>query len=194
MFHFVVSGGITYLCMADESFKRRIPFAFLEDIKNRFVSNYGDGAATANAYGMNNDFAPVLKRQLDYFSNDPSADQLRKVKGEIEDVKQVMVTNIDKVLQRGDKIDILVNKTEDLNQQAFKFKKSSTSLRRSMAWKNMKMRLMMFLVVVGVIYFFATLICGGFALAECFPPDDPGDEGERLAVKLAHPGLDRLRN
>ena len=33
VFHYVVEDSITYLCMADEDFKRRIPFAFLEDIK-----------------------------------------------------------------------------------------------------------------------------------------------------------------
>ena len=38
VFHYLVEGNITYLCMADESMKRRIPFTFLEDIKRRFVS------------------------------------------------------------------------------------------------------------------------------------------------------------
>ena len=37
IFHYIVADGITYLCMADESFGRRIPYAFLDNIKNRFV-------------------------------------------------------------------------------------------------------------------------------------------------------------
>ena len=36
VFHYLVEGNITYLCMADESMKRRIPFTFLEDVKRRF--------------------------------------------------------------------------------------------------------------------------------------------------------------
>ncbi len=34
-FHYIVEGGITYLCMSSDMVKRRIPFAFLEDIKSR---------------------------------------------------------------------------------------------------------------------------------------------------------------
>jgi len=35
-----------------------------------------------------------------------------------------MIDNIDRVLERGEKIELLVNKTDQLNQQAFKFEKT----------------------------------------------------------------------
>lgn len=35
-----------------------------------------------------------------------------------------MIENIDRVLERGEKIELLVDKTDRLNQQAFKFEKS----------------------------------------------------------------------
>ena len=39
---------------------RRIPFAFLEDVKGRFVSRYGSAApATAVAYEYNTEFSKV---------------------------------------------------------------------------------------------------------------------------------------
>jgi len=50
--------------MADEDFGRRIPFAFLEDIKNRFKTAYGTKGKTAMAYAMNDEFSKVLKRQM----------------------------------------------------------------------------------------------------------------------------------
>lgn len=40
IFHYVVEDGLVYMTMADEAFGRRIPFAFLEDIKNRFKAAY----------------------------------------------------------------------------------------------------------------------------------------------------------
>lgn len=42
VFHYRVDDGLTYLCMADEDSRRRIPFAFLQEIKNRFQATYGD--------------------------------------------------------------------------------------------------------------------------------------------------------
>ena len=50
--------------MADEEFGRRVPFAFLEDIKNRFKSLYGNKGKTAMAYAMNEEFSKVLKKQM----------------------------------------------------------------------------------------------------------------------------------
>ncbi len=64
VFHYVVERGITYLCLADEKQKRRIPFLFLEDVKGRFQQTYGDRAATAIAFAMNAEFARVLQERL----------------------------------------------------------------------------------------------------------------------------------
>jgi len=118
--------------MADEEFGRRVPFAFLEDIKNRFKSLYGNKGKTAMAYAMNEEFSKVLKKQMvsvilslvairhsvilislcflplllfhfllglqDFYSNNPNADKLTEVRGEIQAVKEVMVQNIGTLL------------------------------------------------------------------------------------------------
>ena len=49
---------------------------------------------------------------MDSFSRerDTSQDRVNRVQGEIEEVRQVMVENIDKVLERGEKIELLVDK------------------------------------------------------------------------------------
>ena len=44
-----------------------------------------------------------------------------------------------RVLERGEKIELLVDKAENLNQQAFKFRKQSTALKRAMWLKNLKL-------------------------------------------------------
>lgn len=46
-----------YCVVADESVGRQVPMAFLERIKDDFVSRYGGGkAATAMANGLNKEF------------------------------------------------------------------------------------------------------------------------------------------
>ncbi len=139
LFHVVCAAGIVYLCMADEAFGRRIPFAFLEEVRDRFGAAYGGGATTALAYAYNTEFSRVLHQQMDYFSSNPAADALSRAKGEMAEVKSVMVENIDKVLDRGEKIELLVDKTEGLSGDAFRFKKQTTRLKQQMWVKNMKM-------------------------------------------------------
>ena len=61
----------------------RIPFAFLEDIHQRFVKTYARTILSAPAYAMNDEFSRVLSQQMDHYSNDPNADRLNRLKGEM---------------------------------------------------------------------------------------------------------------
>ena len=91
-FHYIVQGGITFLCVVDAQLTRRLAFLFLIDIKDRFVSNYGDRAQTAIAWAMNTEFARVLKDRMEYFNDNPNADPQRG--RQIEDVKSAMLASI----------------------------------------------------------------------------------------------------
>lgn len=161
-FHYVVENGICFLCMSDEQNRHRIPFAFLQEIKELFTSKYGmDVPQRAIAFSLNEEFSKTIADRMDYYNSAGSnVDGLAAVKNQIEDVKGVMVENIEKVLERGEKIELLVDKTDRLNQQAFQFKSSSRELRRTMWWKNV--RWAAFLTVAGgfAVFFVAGLICG----------------------------------
>ncbi|RUP12824.1 regulated-snare-like domain-containing protein [Jimgerdemannia flammicorona] len=64
LFHYICEDGLTYMCMADDSFNRRIPFAFLQDIKERFLTAYGrDRPHSALPYGMN-EFSKTIAKQM----------------------------------------------------------------------------------------------------------------------------------
>ncbi|KAG4136837.1 hypothetical protein ERO13_D07G033200v2 [Gossypium hirsutum] len=86
IFHVKRTDGLTVLCMADESAGRRIPFAFLEDIHQRFVRTYGRAVFSALPYGMNDEFSRVLSQQMEYYSSDPNADRINRLKGEMSQV------------------------------------------------------------------------------------------------------------
>lgn len=49
----------------------------------RFMKNYGRVAHYAPAYAMNDEFSRVLHQQMEFFSSNPSADTLNRVKGEV---------------------------------------------------------------------------------------------------------------
>ncbi|KAL3772216.1 hypothetical protein ACHAW5_009363 [Stephanodiscus triporus] len=149
VFHYVVEGGICFLCMSDEHNRHRIPFAFLQEIKDLFHSKYGvEVPQRAIAFSLNEEFSKVIQDRMDYYNNAGSnIDGLSAVKNQIEDVKGVMVENIEKVLERGEKIELLVDKTDRLNQQAFQFVSNSKKLRTAMWWKNA--RWAAFLTVAG---------------------------------------------
>ena len=49
---------------------------------------------------------------MEFYSFDPEADKLTAVQHKIEEVKQRMVTNVEKAIERGEKIEELVDKYE----------------------------------------------------------------------------------
>jgi len=172
IFHYIVDDGLVFLTMADEAFGRRLPFTFLEDIRTRFRATYGDRGRTAMAGAMNEDFGRVLQVQMEYYSNNPGADKITKVKEQIDEVKEIMVQNIEKVLERSEKIELLVDKTEALNANALNFKRQSTGLRQAMFWKNVKLWIILGIVAVIVIYVIVAIICGPL-LKSCISSSSP---------------------
>lgn len=50
-----------------------------------------------------------------------------------------MVENIDKVLDRGDRLELLVDKTANLQGSTYRFRKQARRLRSNVWWKNVKL-------------------------------------------------------
>lgn len=64
VFYYVVDNEVVYMCMADKDFKRRIPFAYLNDIKTRFEEMYGATIKTAVELNMNEEFSKVMEKRM----------------------------------------------------------------------------------------------------------------------------------
>ncbi|KAG9132615.1 hypothetical protein Leryth_024688 [Lithospermum erythrorhizon] len=153
-----------YCVVAVESVGRQLPMAFLERIKDEFTKKYGGGkAATAVANSLNREFGPKLKEQMQYCVDNPEEiSKLAKVKAQVSEVKGVMMENIEKVLDRGEKIELLVDKTENLRSQAQDFKTQGTKMRRKMWFQNMKIKLIVLGILIALILIIVLSVCKGF--------------------------------
>ena len=164
-FNYLVDNGFTYCVVAVESAGRQIPIAYLERVKEEFTKKYAGGkAATASAHSLNKEFGPKLKQQMQYCVDHPEEiNKLAKVKAQVSEVKGVMMENIEKVLDRGEKIEMLVDKTDNLRSQAQDFRTQGTKMKRKMWIQNMKMKLIVFGIGVAIVLMLFMSICGGFS-------------------------------
>ena len=75
----------------------------------------------------------------------------RLIQGQLEEVKVVMKDNIGKVIERGEAIEDLQDKSDDLYTHSFSFRNSSRKLRCQMWWKNCRVYLLGFLIAVVIL-------------------------------------------
>ncbi|XP_023209453.1 vesicle-associated membrane protein 7-like [Centruroides sculpturatus] len=167
LFHYIVEDDIIYLCITDDEFERGRAFLFLNEIKKRFQSTYGARAQTALPYAMNGDFSRVLATQMKHFSDNKDYDTVARVQGELDELKDIMVKNIDTVATRGERLELLVDKTENLSSSAITFRKSSRNLARSMLLKNIKITIIIVATIIIILYFIVSAACGGLDWKKC---------------------------
>ncbi|KAM0749490.1 synaptobrevin-domain-containing protein [Meredithblackwellia eburnea MCA 4105] len=160
LIHYQKSNGVVALVVAEDSAGRRMPFAFLAELHKRFLAAYGqDEINDAPAYGMAGWEKEVAKLMQQYTDSPPN-DPIKVAQAELASVKDIMVKNIDAVLSRGERIELLVDKTDGLSTQARAFRKRSTQLRRKMWWKNIKVIILIIFSSILLLYFFIAFFCG----------------------------------
>lgn len=112
MFSHASADGLVAVAVCDNEYNPRVAFTMLAqvmaDFQSTFRGKYGDGLKD-NAIQW-----PELQKTLTRFQTPEEADKILKIKKDIEETKIVMYDAIDKILERGEKIDALVQKSDDL--------------------------------------------------------------------------------
>lgn len=158
-FHLLRSKGFTFLCVADQTMGRERPFAFLEDVRTRFISLHCEEASSAAAYSLNDAFSPVMLERL-LFYNDPKTNTLSRVRGQVEELRGVMIDNIEQILERGERLELLVERTDNLAERTVVFKRGATKLRRQEWWRNVRTNVTVGGLALLGIYCVGALLCG----------------------------------
>lgn len=57
----------------------------------------------------------------------------------IEGVKGILMENIERLMDREEKISLLVEKTQEMQGQSFTFAQKSTELKRKLCWRNFRL-------------------------------------------------------
>lgn len=118
---------------------RRVPFIFLMDLESIFRTKYlgqsvgGSVEDLRGTLGLDRDLQSLMD-SADRGENDVS----RLAQKEIDQVKTIMIENVERVLERGERITLLVSKTDRMNQNGVEFRKRSHNVKRSMRWANIK--------------------------------------------------------
>jgi len=169
VFHYMVKDGVTFLCFATKEHKTAVCFSFLDEISKRFKATYEPKQIeNAMAYSPQfEEFARVVEQEMNRFGHMKFADaKMAEVNEKVEATKQVMKDNVNKVIERGDQIEDLIEKTDILVQTSDSFRVNTKTLERKIWWKNVKVWIILILVCLVLAWLILSLVCG-FDMA-CF--------------------------
>jgi vesicle-associated membrane protein 4 len=100
----------------------------------------------------NTHYDPDPRQNAPNTSNTPRTAALQ---AQIDDTVGVMRENINKVSQRGERLDSLQDKTDNLAVSAQGFRRGANRVRKQMWWKDMKMRMCL---IAGIIILLIVII------------------------------------
>lgn len=73
---------------------------------------------------------------------------IHRLQNQVDEVVDVMQSNIGRVMDRGDRLEDLHDKSENLSSSAHAFRVKARSLQRQMWWKECRMRILLAVIVV----------------------------------------------
>lgn len=115
-----------------------MPFTFLTELQQKFNSTAQPSSSLSDspAYALQGSFGPAIAQLMNTYNTSPPTDELSRAHNELAQVKDIMVQNVEQILSRGERIELLVDKTDNMASQATAFRRGARTVRRSMWWKN----------------------------------------------------------
>jgi vesicle-associated membrane protein 7 len=133
------------------AYPSRIAIQMLQELYKNFMAKFGKDAATASSDALTKKAKTILKDACSKYDDLGKVDKASSLLGKVDQVKGTMQSNIADMLKNTEQAESLAEKSDQLNEQASVFKKRSTDLRKHMAWKNLKMTLLLGGVIVVVL-------------------------------------------
>uniref|UniRef100_A0AC35U7A3 V-SNARE coiled-coil homology domain-containing protein n=1 Tax=Rhabditophanes sp. KR3021 TaxID=114890 RepID=A0AC35U7A3_9BILA len=79
--------------------------------------------------------------------NPQQSNRVNQLKSQVEEVKNVMNDNIRQIIERGERLEDVENRANNLSASSQTFQMSARSVQRKMWWKNIKWTFIMIVVI-----------------------------------------------
>ncbi|XP_075517702.1 VAMP-like protein YKT61 isoform X2 [Primulina tabacum] len=123
MVHSYNRNGLVALGFTDDHYPVRSAFSLLDQVLDEYLKNFSESWKT-----MQSDSTqpwPYLNEAITKFQDPAEADKLLRIQRELDETKIILHKTIDSVLQRGEKLDTLVEKSSDLSAASQMFYKQA---------------------------------------------------------------------
>jgi synaptobrevin family protein YKT6 len=120
---YVRSDGLGGAVTTDGEYPARVAFVLLGQLLDEFAASVGDSWMTCTVH--ESIAYPPLDEYLQKYQDPSAADKITKIQKDLDETTQILHKTIDSVLERGVKLDSLVERSNDLSAQSKMFYKQA---------------------------------------------------------------------
>ena len=150
--------GITFLYLCENSFPQEAAIVCLDKTIEEFFKNFSTQTDYSNEpqYCLNNQFQRKLFEKMQkYNSNSNILDEnINELKENLLSMNKQVIESSELVNERGDQIQLIVNKAEKLSQDSHNFADTTKRVKRLEKWRKIKM----YIIIGGIILALILLI------------------------------------
>jgi vesicle-associated membrane protein 7 len=128
---YLVAESTLWIVAAAEGLQMRKIMGYLETVRGKFTEDY-DGVA---AKLKRKRYEKFMHEQLAYWGTNPEADRISSILTQVNEVKGIMIGNLEAVLDRGQKLEVLQDQAAQLEESAQQLHAESRRLRCAMCKK-----------------------------------------------------------
>ena len=132
LFHYIHENGLLTLCMADKDVAKKLAFSFLQDVRQCFLDKYSShDIDVANGFALKSFGNIYMKPKMNFYNENPdcATDKADELLNKMLTLKEDMVENIESLIQRDGKIDVIAEKAHRLSVVSHQYKNNSRKLK-----------------------------------------------------------------
>lgn len=164
LYTFFTTPLLTFVAISPQSADKQKPITFLDTIARRWAATYGNVSASATEHSLDAIFAKNFQAALDECNKGNRTADLNR---QLDETQQILTESMTKVVGRGEHLSVISSKSEDLRNSSEEFRQQATNLKWKMRCEYIKSWVMWILLIVFILYFLLTFICGGWKLGRC---------------------------
>ena len=141
-----------------EMFPDDLAFAFLDDLRKKFIQTYDyEKIASFCAYQLT-EFDKVISQLISYYNTGPQKNQSGEIIKELIDAKNIAIENIEKVIGRDEKLNIIAVKSESLNNQSRNINYIAQQIKKQARMKQIKTMIIVAVTIIVIVLLFIFMI------------------------------------
>ncbi|KAK0375244.1 transporter sec22 [Colletotrichum limetticola] len=127
---YLMDSDITFICITDKSYPRKLAFTYLSDLAREFTTTYPVSqlhSPSLRPYAFM-EFDTFISRTKSTYSDARASQNLDKLNDELRDVTKVMTKNIEDLLYRGDSLERMGELSSRLRDDSKKYRRAAVRI------------------------------------------------------------------